>query len=75
MEDHLYKLLELPVGSKALDAGCGNGHVALHLACKGLQVQGIDIVENHVRRAQQEIKAQQKENMDSARVADYHHLN
>ncbi|KAL8842180.1 MAG: hypothetical protein Q9176_002873 [Flavoplaca citrina] len=74
MEDHLYNLLELPVGSKVLDAGCGNGHVALHLAWKGLQVQGIDIVVNHVRRAQQEIKAQQKENMVSARVADYHHL-
>ncbi|KAL8874474.1 MAG: hypothetical protein Q9198_006882, partial [Flavoplaca austrocitrina] len=74
MEDHLYNLLELPVGSKVLDSGCGNGHVALHLACKGLQVQGIDIVVNHVRRAQQEIKAQQKENMVSARAADYHHL-
>ncbi|KAL9630655.1 MAG: hypothetical protein Q9204_004603 [Flavoplaca sp. TL-2023a] len=74
MEDHLYNLPELPVGSKVLDAGCGNGNVALHLACKGLQVQGIDIDVNHVRRAQQEINAQQKENMVSARVADYHHL-
>ena len=50
------------------------GHVALHLARKGLQVQGIDIVVNHVRRAQQEIKAQKMENMVSARVADYNHL-
>ncbi|CAL8574514.1 hypothetical protein XPA_000472 [Xanthoria parietina] len=74
MEDHLYHLLELPTGSKVLDAGCGNGHVALQLARKGLRVQGIDIVANHIRWARQEIKAQKMENMVSARVADYHHL-
>ncbi|KAI4227832.1 MAG: hypothetical protein L6R36_002126 [Xanthoria steineri] len=74
MEDHLYQLLELPTGSKVLDAGCGNRHVALQLARKGLRVQGIDIVANHIRWARQEIKAQKMENMVSARVADYHHL-
>ncbi|KAL8643926.1 MAG: hypothetical protein Q9226_008035, partial [Calogaya cf. arnoldii] len=61
-------------GSTILDAGCGDCHVALHFARKGLRVQGIDIVANHVRRARQEIKAQKMEDMVSARVADYHHL-
>lgn len=74
MEDHLYDLLELPAGSEILDAGCGNCHVALHFARKGLRVQGIDIVANHIRRARQEIKAQRMEAMVSAQVADYHHL-
>ncbi|KAL8721934.1 MAG: hypothetical protein Q9225_001490 [Loekoesia sp. 1 TL-2023] len=74
MEIHLYNMLELPAGSEVLDAGCGNGHVALTFARKGLRVQGIDIVENHIRWAQQEIKAQGMEDKVSARVADYHQL-
>ena len=32
MEDYLYASLDLPEGAKVLDAGCGVGHVALHLA-------------------------------------------
>ena len=32
MEDYLYASLDLPEGAKVLDAGCGVGHVAIHLA-------------------------------------------
>ena len=32
MEDYLYASLDLPKGAMVLDAGCGVGHVALHLA-------------------------------------------
>lgn len=32
MEDYLYTSLDLPEGAKVLDAGCGVGHVARHLA-------------------------------------------
>lgn len=74
MEIHLYNMLELPADSEVLDAGCGNCHVALTFARKGLRIQGIDIVENHVRWARQDIKAQGMEDKISARVADYHQL-
>ncbi|KAI4146564.1 MAG: hypothetical protein L6R39_003415 [Caloplaca ligustica] len=74
MEDYLYDRLGLPEGADVLDAGCGVCHVALYLARKGVRVQGIDLVENHIHWALQEIKAQGMEDLVSARVADYHHL-
>ena len=45
MEDKLIDILGLKEGSKVLDAGCGVGHVAIHLAQNGFYVQGIDFVE------------------------------
>ena len=74
MEDHLFNSLKLQPGAKVLDAGCGVGHVAMHLAGKGLQIQGIDIVKNHVRWAQQCIKDRGLEKSVTARLMDYHHL-
>jgi sterol 24-C-methyltransferase len=74
MEDHLYSLLKLPSGARVLDAGCGMGHVAMHLARRGLFVQGIDIVDHHVLNAKSNIKAQGLEKQVSVRKMDYHHL-
>ncbi|KAL9003830.1 MAG: hypothetical protein Q9188_003311 [Gyalolechia gomerana] len=74
MEDYLYNSLNLPPGSTVLDAGCGIGHVALHLASKGLKVQAIDITENHARWAQEEVKRQGMQHMISAGWGDYHNL-
>lgn len=74
MEDHLYDSLELPPGATVLDAGCGVGHVALHLARKGLRVFGIDVTENHIRWAKQEIQAYGLEGAVSVSLMDYHHL-
>ncbi|KAL8751313.1 MAG: hypothetical protein Q9199_006506 [Rusavskia elegans] len=73
-EDHLYSLLDLPADSEVLDAGCGNGFVALHFARNGLRVQGIDITERHIRRAQQNTQARKMVDRVVIRVADYHHL-
>src|ERR1700761_5595098 len=53
MEDHLFNSLGLSEGAKVLDAGCGYGHVAIRGARRGLQIQCIDIVPRHVKRAQQ----------------------
>jgi SAM-dependent methyltransferase len=39
----LLALLELPVGSRLLDVGCGTGRHAVPLAAAGLQVTGIDL--------------------------------
>ncbi|KAL8817741.1 MAG: hypothetical protein Q9223_003480, partial [Gallowayella weberi] len=74
MEDHLYNTLSLPGGSQVLDAGCGVGHVAMYFARKGLRIQGIDLVENHITWAQRDIKAQGLEDQVSVRVGDYHNL-
>lgn len=74
MEDHLFNSLKLEPGARVLDAGCGVGHVAMHLAGKGLQVYGIDVVKNHVRWAQQCIKDRGFEKSVTVRLMDYHHL-
>ncbi|KAL9583036.1 MAG: hypothetical protein Q9212_002940 [Teloschistes hypoglaucus] len=74
MEDHVFTSLELQPGAKVLDAGCGTGQVALHMAHKGLQIQAIDITKNHVRWTQQRIKAEGMQDMVTVRWGDYHHL-
>lgn len=48
MEDHLYDTLDLPAGLEVLDTRCSIGHVALYFARRGLLVQGIDLVEDHI---------------------------
>ncbi len=74
MEDRLFDSLDLQPGAEVLDAGCGVGHVAMHLARKGLRVQGIDVVSNHLKWAQQEIRANGLEKEVTVRLMDYHHL-
>lgn len=74
MEDHLYHSLSLQPGAEVLDAGCGVGHVAMHLARKGLRVHGIDVVSNHVKWARQGIRANRLEKKVAVRLMDYHHL-
>ena len=52
MEDRLGRALDLPAGALVLDAGCGRGAVALHLAAAfGLHVEGVDILAGDIRRA------------------------
>ncbi|OTA99384.1 hypothetical protein M426DRAFT_67937 [Hypoxylon sp. CI-4A] len=76
MEDKLAEALALPPGSQVLDAGCGVAHVALHMAKKyGLRVEGIDIVEHHIAKAQRNIRRSGlPESTIRARRMDYHHL-
>ncbi|EEY16840.1 conserved hypothetical protein [Verticillium alfalfae VaMs.102] len=52
MEDKLLEALALPRGATVLDAGCGVGHVALHMALRGgLRVQAIDIYDHDLDAA------------------------
>jgi cyclopropane fatty-acyl-phospholipid synthase-like methyltransferase len=74
MEDHLIATLALEKGSKVLDAGCGVGHVAIHLAQNGYRVHGIDVVERHIVKARRNIKAEGLEDKITATYGDYHHL-
>ena len=74
MEDRLFASLKLRPGAEVMDAGCGAGHVAVHLARKGLRIFAIDVVSHHVQLAKEEIRRNGLENVVSARVMDYHHL-
>lgn len=74
MEDHLFDSLDLQPAAEVLDAGCGVGHVAVHMARKGLRIHGIDVVSNHVKWARQGIRANGLEKEVTVRLMDYHHL-
>ena len=76
MEDKLAELLNLPAGAEVLDAGCGVGHVALHLAKKyKYRVRGIDVVQHHIEKAKRNFaRARLPEGQVSVRLMDYHHL-
>ncbi|KAM6512980.1 hypothetical protein FSOLCH5_010675 [Fusarium solani] len=76
MEDKLAELLNLPSGATVLDAGCGVGHVALHLAKKYKhRIQGIDVVDRHIAKAKRNFaRSGLPEGQVSARRMDYHHL-
>jgi sterol 24-C-methyltransferase len=52
MEDRVGMALDLPPGSRVLDAGCGEGDVAIRLRTRfGLEVDGVDLLEPNLRRA------------------------
>lgn len=56
--DRVQKLLDLPAGSKLLDAPSGNGRIALELARRGYRVTGIDIAAPYVDEASQNARRQ-----------------
>ena len=57
MENKLAQELDLPSGAKVLDAGCGIGEVADHLAKEyGLNVTGIDILGFNIQEAKNRAK-------------------
>jgi ubiquinone/menaquinone biosynthesis C-methylase UbiE len=52
MEDKLGATLALPAGSCVLDAGCGEGDVAIRMAGRfGLRVEGVDLIDFNVKKA------------------------
>jgi sterol 24-C-methyltransferase len=74
MEDHLFDTLHLKEGSLVLDAGCGVGHVAIHMARRGLQVSCIDVVDRHINRAKRNVHANGFDGAITVQKMDYHHL-
>ena len=74
MEDYLFQCLNVKAGAKVLDAGCGEGYVAIFMAQKGLYVEGIDIVDYHVQLAQRNIYTYGYDKRISISRGDYHHL-
>jgi sterol 24-C-methyltransferase len=60
MNDQLANALSLAKDSKVLDAGCGEGGVAIYLQQKhGLQTEGIDLLDFNIKRAKAAAKSAQ----------------
>lgn len=76
METKMGELLNLPPDANVLDAGCGVGHVALHLAKEfKYRVKAVDVVEHHVAKAKRNFaRSGLSEGQISASRMDYHHL-
>lgn len=55
MMDQVGQRLDLQPGSRILDAGCGEGGTAIHLArTRGYKVEGVDILDFNIDRAKQQ---------------------
>ncbi|KAK3376543.1 S-adenosyl-L-methionine-dependent methyltransferase [Lasiosphaeria ovina] len=56
MEEQLFNTLSAQPGARVLDAGCGDGHVALFMAARGgLRVTAFDVLERHVANARRNV--------------------
>lgn len=53
-----YEQLDIPPGCQLLDVACGSGQLALWAARDGIEVTGVDIAPNLIRRAQARAQAE-----------------
>jgi ubiquinone/menaquinone biosynthesis C-methylase UbiE len=74
MEDRLYVTLGLKDNSSVLDAGTGNGPVAIYMAKRGLRVQTIDLLDKHVQRARHNVKRNRLEDKLQVSNGNYEKL-
>ena len=76
MEEKLFRALDLPEGSRVVDAGCGVGHVALYMARHGLRITAIDVIDHHLAKARRNIARARLPPPGQVTVQkmDYHHL-
>ncbi len=75
MNAQLALRLDLPNGSKVLDAGCGEGNVALYMAKNhGMNVEGIDLLDFNVTNAKKTALSQGITDMTKFQVGTYMNL-
>ena len=75
MEDQLGTVLRLPPGSWVLDAGCGEGDVAVRMATRfGLHVEGVDLLEFSLDKAHRKARRLGLEDLLRFRRMDYANL-
>ncbi|KAF2225266.1 S-adenosyl-L-methionine-dependent methyltransferase [Elsinoe ampelina] len=74
MEDRLAAILNLKKDDHVLDAGSGAAKVAIHLARKGLQVHGVDLVDHHLEKARLNIAAAGLEDRIHVQSGNYQQL-
>jgi sterol 24-C-methyltransferase len=74
MEERLYQTLGLAENALVLDAGTGNGDVAIYMARKGLKIKAIDIVGMHVELAKANVKRKHLDGQIEVSEGDYEKL-
>ena len=75
MEAKMLEALQLPPKSRVLDAGCGDGYVAIYMARSGgLRVEAIDVVPHHLANAKRNVKKSHLAGLVNVQLGDYHHL-
>jgi sterol 24-C-methyltransferase len=75
MVDKLADALDLPAGSLLLDAGCGEGAVAVQLAeARGFRIEGVDLLGWSIDRANRKRTGRGLEQGVAFRVMDYTRL-
>lgn len=74
MEERLYQTLGLTDNALVLDAGAGNGDVAIYMARKGLKVEAIDLVDMHVGWARANVKSKHLDGQIEVSQGDYEKL-
>ena len=74
MEEHLYQTLGLADDALVLDAGTGNGNVAIYMAKKGLKIKAIDLLDMHVRWAKANVKRKHLDGQIEVSKGDYEKL-
>ena len=52
----ILRLLDLPTGSRILDAPCGHGRIARRLAAAGMEVTGVDLTRAYIEQARADPK-------------------
>lgn len=76
MEDKLAERLDLPPNSLVLDAGSGEGNVAINLVKKyGLRIYGVDLLDFAVSKAIAKSKELSLQNKVKFKLGDYTKLN
>lgn len=72
MEDKLAEKLNLPTNSLVLDAGSGEGNVAINLARKyGLRIYGVDLLDFAVKKATSKSRELNLQNKVKFKLGDY----
>lgn len=72
MEDKIAEKTGLPARSLWLDAGCGEGKVAIYLAQEyGYRIEGVDLMQPSIQRADREIKKLGLSERVKVRIGDY----
>ena len=75
MMDKVGKNLNLPKGSKVLDAGCGEGTTALWVADKyGLNVEGVDLLDFNIKAANESLNKANPSSIINFNVGNYMHI-
>src|SRR5271155_2537586 len=74
MEERLYQTLGLTNNALVLDAGTGNGDVAIYMARKGLKIKAIDLLDMHVEWAKANVKRKHLDGQIEVSKGDYEKL-